>query len=104
MRFNALSTGQRALSMISVILNLINFTSSTLSLLVFDEIDNCGLDRENGSIVIKTIVDAISESLKVMIIDRDATIISTVNADCTALSIDAPFYTMKNGKAIRSSN
>jgi DNA repair exonuclease SbcCD ATPase subunit len=68
--FDSLSTGQRALIMISFILSVINFSASALSAIFFDEVDSCGLDRNYIQSVLKAIA-GIAGSMKVVFVSRD---------------------------------
>jgi DNA repair exonuclease SbcCD ATPase subunit len=70
MQFNSLSTGQRALALVSVILNVINMSRCSLSMIIFDEIDNCGLDHDYINAILKAIVN-LSSSMKIIFIDRN---------------------------------
>ena len=75
--FDSLSTGQKALVILSFILSMINYSGCSLSCMFFDEIDSSGLDRNYIHTIVKAIV-TMSESIKVVFVDRDRTTIDAL--------------------------
>jgi DNA repair exonuclease SbcCD ATPase subunit len=94
MKFEALSTGQKSLALISIVLNVINMSSSALSLMILDEIDNCGLDKENMHVILKAIVN-VAASSKVLFINRDDETIQYVIEAGKEKGMEIPVHLME---------
>ena len=91
--FDALSTGQKALAIISIILSMINYSSCALSCLFFDEIDSSGLDRSYIQTIVKAIVK-IAGSIKVVFVDRDKTAIEALVVASGKKGLQVPIIEM----------
>jgi DNA repair exonuclease SbcCD ATPase subunit len=98
--FDALSTGQKALVVISIILSMINYSSSALSCIFFDEIDNCGLDRNYMQTILKAIVN-MTGSIKVVFVNRDKSTIDSIAAICTKKNVRSSVIQLPDPVATR---
>ncbi len=109
--FEALSTGQKSLILLSIILTLFEVTSSSLPLIILDEIDNVGIDKENLRLVLKEMIE-LARHFNIVFIDRhDDTItdikniineLNSVNEDEDS-EISARIYTcIKDKDSMRS--
>lgn len=95
--FDSLSTGQKALVMISIIYTMIQFTESPLAAVFFDEIDNCGIDDEIINKILVSIVN-LSGMGKIIFVNRNEKIINHLVSigDKKGLSIPVYSFCEKN--------
>lgn len=94
-KFDALSTGQRAICAIAFILAMTNILHPMLSLVIFDEIHNSGIDGVASRHINQALVN-IAKELDVIVIDRNISVHSEILSESHARQLDVTRYTARN--------
>lgn len=96
LQFESLSTGQKAVVLLSMILAVNDFSRKSLSMLIFDEIDNAGMDNDSLKMILKSIL-SLSKNLKVIFINRDKRINEFIQKATEAEEIESSVVDFTHG-------
>lgn len=93
--FNNLSTGQKAICTLALLLSLLNLLHPNLNLVIFDEIHTSGIDQNANNELMDAII-MIAKHLNILFIDRDVELCKSLNEKMLKNDIDSIVYTVFN--------
>ena len=85
--FESLSTGQKSSAMLSLIMSINDISTNTFPLILFDEIQACGLDSDSILTVISMIA-TLAEVKNIVITSRDDEIVKEIKDEISRLEAD----------------
>jgi DNA repair exonuclease SbcCD ATPase subunit len=94
MQFKSLSTGQRAICAIAMILSVFEVSYHRLGLLIFDELHTSGIDSPAMEKLLKMIVN-LSAKLKIIFIDRRIDIIEKIKKKSSEIGVNVAHYNVE---------